>query len=64
MSDVTIDGIKYVVVGLRGFVHKDVMRQSLILRRPAGKVSYYAVRYENGNFSKPFSCSHLSSVVQ
>jgi hypothetical protein len=50
-SELRIDGIRYVVLHQRAFEHKGQQRTEFCLKRPKGRLTYYAVRYENGTLS-------------
>jgi hypothetical protein len=60
MPTIIIDGIKYEILREKDFVltskevsslKHPVTRTTLYLKRPRGKRTYHAVRYENGTIS-------------
>lgn len=50
-TGVTIRGVYYLVESERPYEYQGHKRTEYTLRRPKGRRSYYAVRYENGTLS-------------
>lgn len=48
---IKIDGINYEVLKIKEYNHKGSDRQSITMKRPAGKKRYNVIRYENGSLS-------------
>jgi len=48
---IKLNGISYEVLKIKDYNHKGGDRQSITMKRPAGKKRYNVIRYENGSFS-------------
>lgn len=52
-KELTLDGVRYLIVREQSYLHNKKTRTSIFLRRPNGKEQYFVVRYENGSYSTP-----------
>lgn len=50
-NEVTIEGVRYLVLTRKPYEYKGKQRVSLGLKRPKGRKAYIAILYENGTFS-------------